>query len=150
MPINSYMRLFFLLGCIALSSCSLVGGTLKESTLVLQYQDFGPEGMAGELLGPERWPWANEHYSRPQQFDIKVVVYRGVPLKDVKITYPVDKDSNQDYRYIEYSQAIQWHDDQLANFTTQLSKEGGDKDYTFFFIRELYKNALKIERALRK
>lgn len=150
MFVNFFTRIFLLFGCITLWSCANGVRIVKENTLVLQYQDFGPEAMAGELLGPERWPWAKEHYSTPQQFDIHVVVYRDVKLETVKKAYPVDEHSNQDYRYIEYTTAIQWHEDQLSKFTDQLSKDEGDKDYAFFFIRELYKNVLKIERALRK
>ena len=57
-----------------------------------------------------------------------MVVYRGVSLKKVKAAYPVNKEAKLDYRYVEYSKAVQWHDSQIASFNNSLSNGKGDVD----------------------
>ncbi len=140
----------FLLAALLIASCSLAGQSLVDKTLVLEYQDFGPSDIAEEILGPSHWQWDNGHYDTPQQFTINVVVYRGLSLSDVKKAFPVQPKEKKDFRYVEYDQAVLWHDKYIAQFNRDLSNGEGDINIVFFHLRNLYKNALKIERVLRK
>jgi hypothetical protein len=78
----------------------------KNGAIVLSYEAFGPPAMAHTLIGSDWWQWQTHGESRPTQYDIKVVVYRGIPLRKVKARYPVVPKKNKDYRYVEYRAAI--------------------------------------------
>jgi hypothetical protein len=75
-------------------------------TLVLRYQDFGPQVVAHEWLGMEWYQWNSHGSDDPnEEDDIRVVIYRDVPLDEVKKIYPVVV-GKQDYRYLEYGAAL--------------------------------------------
>jgi hypothetical protein len=101
-----YMRL------LALMAFLLVGCAHAEvkSMVVLDYNDFGPQAAAYELLGMEWWQWQSHGESRPQAYNIKVVVYKDVTLDSVKQKYPVVQEQLKDYRYVSYNDAIQYLD----------------------------------------
>ena len=82
-----------------------------KSMVVLDYNDFGPQAAAYELLGMEWWQWQSHGESRPQAYNIKVVVYKDVTLDSVKQKYPVVQEQLKDYRYVSYNDAIQYLDD---------------------------------------
>lgn len=146
-----YSRLVtFFFGCYLLISCASINTATGNNYIVLKYEDFGPQDIAEELIGPDYWQWDNGHYDSPQKFDIKVVVYRNMSLDAVKAAFPVDKSKKQDYRYVEYQAAMKWYDKQIKSFNEDLDNKSGDINIAFFFLRNLYANALKIERALRK
>jgi hypothetical protein len=78
----------------------------KSDALILQYQDFGPQVMSYELIGMEWYQWNSQGPDDPNASDeVKVVVYRKIPLKEVKRRYPVIE-GKQDYRYLEYQAAL--------------------------------------------
>jgi len=78
----------------------------KSNTLTLQYQDFGPQVMSYELIGMEWYQWNSQGPDDPNANDeVKVVVYRKIPLKEVERRYPVIE-GKQDYRYLEYQAAL--------------------------------------------
>jgi hypothetical protein len=78
----------------------------KSDTLVLRYQDFGPQGMSYELIGMEWYQWNSQGPDDPDaRDDVRVVVYRSIALDEVKRKYPVVEEK-QDYRYLEYRAAI--------------------------------------------
>jgi hypothetical protein len=78
----------------------------ESHTLILRYQDFGPQVVAHKWLGMEWYQWNSHGSDDPNEDDdIKVVVYRGVPLDEVKRIYPV-VEGRQDYRYLEYETAL--------------------------------------------
>lgn len=82
-------------------------GSLSADTVVLDYSDFGPQSMAWETIGMEWWQWAEHGDADPSyKYQIKVVVFRGIPLSAVKRLYPVVRRTKQDYRYLSYRQAI--------------------------------------------
>jgi len=75
-------------------------------TIVLSYDDFGPQAMSYEQIGKEWYQWHSQGPDDPNaRDDIKVVVYRNVSLDEVKRKYPVIE-SQQDYRYLEYQPAL--------------------------------------------
>ncbi len=75
---------------------------------VFDYEDFGPQSMVYEKIGMEWWQWNNHGSSDPNsKDDIKVVVYRDMPLSQIKSLFPVSEREKKDFRYFEFSDAIQ-------------------------------------------
>ena len=101
-----YLMLFALL--VATSAVAQTG-----HTLILDYNEFGPQVEAYELLGMQWWQWQPHGDSRPRKYDIKVVVYKGIDLETVKAKYPVDSRREKDYRYVKYSDALQYLDERI-------------------------------------
>ena len=64
--------------------------------------------------------------------------------------FPVDKNDKKDFRYVQYSLTMKWFDKQINYFNEELASNSGDKNISFYFLRNLYANSLKIERTLRK
>jgi hypothetical protein len=74
----------------------------------LSYQELGPQVAVYKLIGYEWYQWNNHGDDDPNKVDdVKVVVYRNIPLEKVKEMYPVIKEK-QDYRYLDYSTAIEY------------------------------------------
>lgn len=63
--------------------------------------------MSYELIGNAWNQWKNEGHELPDDVWIKVVVYRGVELEEVKKQFPVLR-GKSDYRYVEYGRAVQF------------------------------------------
>ncbi len=81
-----------------------------NNAVVLSYGDFGPQVIAYELIGMEWWQWETHGDSRPTHYDIKVVVYKDTPLATIENKFPVQPELLKDYRYVEYSAAIEYLD----------------------------------------
>ncbi|APR82848.1 Hypothetical protein A7982_08197 [Minicystis rosea] len=91
-------------------------------TLVLAYDDFGPPAAAWELIGSQWWAWeGGGSWERCDDFDIRVVVFRGVPRKQVEMKFPSAQSKADlverglaDYRYVEHKKALAYLDHVLA------------------------------------
>ncbi|MDN3639185.1 hypothetical protein QWY82_10220 [Simiduia curdlanivorans] len=105
------LRTIALFTVFLISSCAI---NTTENIAILNYQDFGPQVIASEILGTEWWQWQAHGESRPRAYDIKVVVYRAISLEDVKQQYPVKPELKQDYRYVEYQAAMTYLDDRIG------------------------------------
>jgi hypothetical protein len=117
---RALQRFFLLLAFFACTSAFA-----KSGTYVLQYEDFGPPVIASDLVGMDWWQWQTHGDSRPRRYDIKIIVYRGLPLDQVTARYPVVPEKNKDFRYVEYAAALEYLDekikeDVLAPTTTTL------------------------------
>jgi hypothetical protein len=100
--------------------CAAGCATTHCNTLVLQYRDFGPQAMSYNTIGMEWWQWDNHGDSNPYyQYDIKVVVYRDIPLHQAEKAYPVVKEKEQDYRYLSYDKAMAYLDSQIQEDVIQ-------------------------------
>lgn len=77
--------------------------------------------MAWELIGKEWWQWEPHGSSQPREYDVKVVVYRGINLTNVKKRYPVIPSKEQDYRYVKYDKAMRYLDEQLQEDLSDLT-----------------------------
>lgn len=83
-------------------------------TLVLDYDDFGPQGMAYELLGMEWWQWeAGGSWEMGDRFDVRVVIYRGITEPEVATEYPTVV-GHADYRYVSYDEAMAYFEENIA------------------------------------
>ena len=99
-----------ILGNVLVFACM----TSHHRVLILQYDDFGPQAAAWELIGMQWWQWDSHGDSDPNtKYDIKVIVYRDIPLANIKKLYPVIKEKKQDYRYLEYAKAIDYLNDNI-------------------------------------
>lgn len=84
-------------------------------TLVLAYDDFGPQALAGTLLGAAWWQWeAGGSWEPGDRFDVRVVVYRGPSEEEVAAEYPTVEGA-ADYRYVSYDEAMAFFDGALAD-----------------------------------
>lgn len=99
--------------CVVVVLLTACASKLSQSVLVLDYADFGPQAMAYPLLDHRRLPWDPHAPLILGQGQIKVVVYRGVALEAVQAAYPPDRSRNIDYRYVSYSEALQYLDTQI-------------------------------------
>lgn len=83
-------------------------------TVVLSYDDFGSSVDAYRLLGRETWSWPGCVCFEPDdEFNVRVVVYRGRSLASVTRAYPAIENV-QDYRHVTYDDAMTYLDDKLA------------------------------------
>ena len=95
-----------ILGVIAFSISLHRSRSHFPNSFVMKYADFGSPSSSDELLGPE------SPHGVELRDDIQVVVYRNVDLATVKRTYP-EFGGKPVYRYVEYSQAIDYLDKQI-------------------------------------
>jgi len=85
-----------------------------QTTLVLDYHDFGPQAMSYDVLGYAWWQWQSQGGPDPRtRHKIHVVVYRGISREEVARRYPVVRERRQDYRYIESAVAMRYLDEKL-------------------------------------
>ena len=85
--------------------------TTPRNMMVLRYHDFGPQAAAYQMIGMEWWQW--DHHGDPDpsfKYDVRVVVYRAIPLSQVQKAYPVVKAKKQDFRYVAYTKAMAYLD----------------------------------------
>ena len=105
------LMLAFILGVIAFSISLHRNRSHFPNSFVMKYADFGSPIRSDELLGPESSQGSGQRADDPRD-DIQVVVYRNVDLATVKRTYP-ELGGKSVYRYVEYSQAIDYLDKQI-------------------------------------
>ncbi|MFV1985132.1 MAG: hypothetical protein ACC657_16405 [Thiohalomonadales bacterium] len=118
-------RTLVLIAFFFLFSCTI--NEFENNTIVLNYNDFGPQVISNHVLGMGWWQWQNHGASRPKLYDIKVVVYRNIELHKIKKTYPIDPIAKKDYRYFRYSDAIKYlnkhiKDNVMEELTKQLKR----------------------------
>jgi hypothetical protein len=83
-------------------------------TLVLAYDDFGPQALAHELLGMGWWQWeAGGSWEPGDRFDVRVVVYRGISRAAVEAEYPTIE-GRADHRHVTYDDAIAYLERAMA------------------------------------
>lgn len=110
---NPTRLLNLLLLLLLVSACT---SNNDQNTIILDYKDFGPQVIAHEVIGNEWWQWDAHGAPDPTtSYDVKVVVYRNIDLASVKKKYPVDKEQQKDYRYLEYSQSISYLEKQMRH-----------------------------------
>jgi hypothetical protein len=95
----------FILAALLIFGCK----NSSKSYAIFDYEDFGPQSMAWEIIGMQWWQWDNHGDSDPNsKCDIKVVVYSDVSLKEMKSLFPINKAKKKDFRYMEYHDSIKY------------------------------------------
>ena len=113
---------------LLVAACAVGCATSSRQTMVLDYGDFGPSAASHELLGVAWWQWKSCGGScmGTDHGPVNVVVYRDIPLSAVKKAYPVVEEKEQDFRYVSYSEAMQYLDatiQETESFLPELSDE---------------------------
>ncbi len=116
------IRILLYLALCMVASCS---ASDYKCVTVLQYSDFGPQVIASEVIGMEWWQWQTHGASRPIKSDVKVVVYKGIPLRKIEERYPVIPQRQKDFRYLELQSALLFlnkkiEENLMASVTTTL------------------------------
>lgn len=113
MKINIYL---FILSSLLIVACN----NSPKQYAIFNYEDFGPQAMAWEEIGMQWWQWDSQGISSDPNYtyDIKVVVYRDMPLSHIKSLYPVDKAKKKDFRYFEYHDVIKYLDEKIKELNT--------------------------------
>lgn len=152
MPIFRVIALTLLFtACSSLAQDEVVLTTDSPEVFVADYENFGVSHYSSKLIGEKEWQWGGSDNHKPGGFNIKVVVYRGVSLEQVKRSFPVIPEQKQDYRYVEYDKAVSYFTDtlnELDAFMKTLSFEEAGEFYIYPW--DIYKGALAMERKLRK
>ncbi len=98
--------------CIAISSCATGTINSKHHYSLFEYEDFGPQAMAYELIGMQVLQWQDFVSGPGEEFDIRVVVFEGdrdLFQKKFK-TIPAQQ---LDYRLVSYPDAVQYLNHQI-------------------------------------
>jgi len=81
----------------------------SPNTIMFNYQDFGLQSTAYEVIGFEWWQWQSCGEDCEKEIcPIKVIVYRGLSLDEVKVLHPVNEKKKLDYRYLHYNKALNY------------------------------------------
>lgn len=110
------LRLFCIFLLTFIFSCAT---SQVLNTVLFKYEDFWPPVAANELIGMDWWQWQTSGDPRPREYDIKVVIYKDISLKDVKQLFPVNPSVHQDYRYVEYSIVVDYLDELIQENTIE-------------------------------
>lgn len=101
-------KIFMLLYCCSILLACSRPAPAPAPYIRLDYKDFGPPAMAATLLGSDFWQWDDHGDSRPRDYPIGVIVYRGIDLARIQQLFPVIQAKEQDYRYVDYAQATDY------------------------------------------
>jgi hypothetical protein len=94
----------------------LAAAPLRATDVILPYSAFGPQVAAYELIGMEWWQWDSHGGADDRDYPIKVVVYWDQTQEVTAKRYPVDQAKHQDFRYVEYSKAIEHLEHTIKGF----------------------------------
>lgn len=95
---------------------ALGGSAARAGELILPYSAFGPQIAAHELIGVEWWQWDSHGDSKPRDYPIKVVVFWDQTREATAKKHPVNKAKLQDFRYVEYSKAVEHMERMIKEF----------------------------------
>lgn len=95
----------------ALGSCIAHSGEV-----ILPYSAFGPQVAAYELIGKAWWQWDSQGDDTDRDDQIKVVVFWDQTRTETAAKHPVDQAKLQDFRYIEYSKAVEHMEKLIKDF----------------------------------
>lgn len=91
--------------------------TAWAESAIFDYDDFGPQVLAYEIIGYQWYQWNDVGSPDPRKIDdIKVVIYWNEPLASIKEKYAVNKKKNKDFRYLTYETAMKYLDSTIAKY----------------------------------
>ncbi|MBK1883439.1 hypothetical protein JIN85_13515 [Luteolibacter pohnpeiensis] len=92
---------------------------VRAGEVVLPYSAFGPQVVAYELIGMEWWQWDSQGDAHDHKYPIKVVVYWDQTQEETAKRHPVDQSKLQDFRYVEYSKAVEHLEASIKDFAVE-------------------------------
>lgn len=95
----------------------LAAAPIRAAEVILPYSAFGPQVSAYELIGMAWWQWASQGDDDDRGHPIKVVVYWDQTKEETAKRHPVDQPKQQDFRYVEYSKAVEYLERTIKGFT---------------------------------
>jgi hypothetical protein len=96
-------------------------------SVLLCYEDFGPQALAYELLGVDWWAWnGGGNWEPGDSFDVRVVVYRPDARRRVREAYPSDPRRSLDNRLVAYAKAKRWLDSKIESLTKACANPDGE------------------------
>lgn len=109
------MRKFLI---IAFISCYY--STAWAESAVFDYDDFGPQILAYEMIGFQWYQWNSSGGSEPKKTDtIKVVVYWDESIEEIQKKYPVNEGKKKDYRYLSFDKAMEYLDSSISKLPNE-------------------------------
>jgi hypothetical protein len=61
------------------------------------------------------WQWLDHGASRPTSYDIKVVVFRGISLNEIKNKYPINPNKEIDFRFLTHQRALTYLNEKIED-----------------------------------
>ena len=96
--------------------------------MLFHYDDFGPQAMAGELLGQSWWSWeAGGSFEPCDAFDVRVAVHAKQAAQWVTARYPTVR-GESDVRIVARADALLFLDAKIAEL---LAMPKGPDEYDF-------------------
>lgn len=123
----------------------------ERQTMILSYSCFGPQALAYELIGFQWYQWNPCGHPDPKHIDtIWVVVYKDISIEEVKKLYPVVEDLRQDYRYVNYDEAMQYLDRHINEFKEYKKSDPDAQKFYSLLLSEFQETRRKIVENLSK
>jgi hypothetical protein len=94
----------------------LAATPLRSAEVILPYSAFGPQAAAYELIGMAWWQWDSQGGDYDRDYPIKVVVYWDQTKEETAKRHPVNQAKDQDFRYVEYSKAVEYLEQTIKDF----------------------------------
>ena len=94
---------------------------------MLDYADFAPQAACYALIGFEWNQWKSEGHPEVDDVPVRVVVYRGTSLGEVKKAYPVAR-GKSDYRYVRRDRALKFIEARLREWQATSKDERAGED----------------------
>lgn len=152
------MKLLLSLLSLILMSCSTIDKPVKTKLLnedsqgifVTSHSSFGPPQLSKQLIGNKWWQWDDPQNHQPVTYNVKVVVYKDIPLELVKTSFPVIPEIKQDFRYVSYTDARIYFDEKFAFFQSEMEQYNTPEQIGEIcsFPLSIYETALAMERKL--
>lgn len=111
--VRQYMKIILSAITFALSVAQM-----RAAEEILPYSAFGPQVAAYELIGMEWWQWDLHGGEDDRNYPIKVVVFWDQTREETAKRNPVDESKLQDFRYVEYTKAVEHLKRTIKGFKT--------------------------------
>jgi len=94
----------------------LAASHVRADELMLPYAAFGPQAIAYQLIGMEWWQWDSHGDEHDHEYPIQVVVFWNQTREETAKRHPVDQAKLRDFRYVEYSKAVEHLEETIKEF----------------------------------
>lgn len=149
--VNRYGQAFFtLVIAIILNGCATTAKTHIQASdhIELPYKAFGSSSES--IIWPQHWQWSDAENHQPVSYDIRVIIYQGDNLDQLKSIYSIVPEKKQDYRFIQRDKAVEYLKGTISELEDTLfqSNDESECDFDMVYFHEistLYKTLVKIE-----